>query len=137
MAGMIDEPLRRDYLLAAAFLHTRPQVPPVTASSFRVLRHALVAAGLWDDKLQKNHSLGFHGEFDQCPVIGEWYASLIALTRHTPIEERLLQGAGNLDPEAPAGPYFTACWLTPAGMEYAERLLQEHPDWPARLSATA
>ena len=53
--------------------------------------------------------------------------------REEPASKRLLEGDGNL--ELPAGAYFTACWLTPAGERVAEKLVAEHPEWEARLSA--
>jgi hypothetical protein len=90
----------------------------------------LKAAGLWDAPLEERSSVAFHDGFSD-PLIGPWYATLVELTQ-APVEERLLEGAGNL--ALPAGAYYTACWLTPAGVAEAERLLALHPEWKERLA---
>jgi hypothetical protein len=130
MSDSADAQLRRDLILASALLHAPPPVDRVHANCSRVLRHALMAAGLWSDHLAEHEPAWSHGE-DGFPIVTEWYWTLIQLTRETPEVRRLLNGAGNLT--TPSGPYFTACWLTPAGRAEAERLLAQHPEWARRL----
>ena len=127
--------LRKNLILCSALFHAPP--PPADnracANCARVLRHALIAAGLWQDEFKD----AFHGTDDGIPqseVVTLWYSTLIELTRHEPESERLLSGAGNL--VAPAGAHFTACWLTPAGRAFAQGLLAEHPEWKAKLRTT-
>lgn len=123
--------LRKDLILASALFHAAPPGDRIYANCARVLRHALIAADLWDDRF----NIAFFGD-DEClarfPLVLQWYSTLIALTRQKPESERLLNGGGDL--VLPAGAYFTACWLTSAGRAVAERLLSEHPDWRARLT---
>ncbi len=131
MQSAPDAEFRKELILAAALFHTQPPRGRIYANSFRVLRHALMAAGLWDERQQGRYSAAFHGVSDD-PLISTWYATLIELTRAEPASGRLLEGGGDLD--LPAGAYFTGCWLTPAGEAVAERLLAEHPDWAERLA---
>jgi len=122
---------RRDLILASALFHAPPPADRIYANCARVIRHALIAADLWDDRFDQ----AFQGDDEslaRLPVVTQWYTTLIELTQHVPQSERLLNGGGNL--VEPAGAYFTACWLTPAGAAVAERLLAEHPDWRARLT---
>lgn len=134
MLPRMDAELRREFILASALFHERPPDADgyVRANSARVLRNALRAAGLWDQRLQEGQAEAFHGIYDRFPDIKMWYDTLIELVRHEPESERLLQGAGNLID--PAGASFTACWLTPRGRETAEKLLATHPDWENKLT---
>ena len=125
-----DAELRRNYILASALFHTQISADQIRANCFRVLQHALMAAGLWDQDLEARRSEAFHDAQD-FPVLRLWYETLIDLTRQEPASERLLEGAGNL--AGRAGAYFTACWLTPAGRRVAEKLLAEHPEWRPKL----
>jgi hypothetical protein len=122
---------RTQLILASAFFHgSNPSAPQIRASSARVLRHALRAAGLWRDE----YAVALHGgdaDIPQFQVVTEWYAELIRLVRHEPAADRLLDGAGNFI--APAGAHFTACWLTQAGRAMARRLLFENREWHAAL----
>jgi hypothetical protein len=133
-----DDSTRRDLILASAYFHASPPRPGerIRASCARVLRHALNAAGLWEDRMRK----ALHGEDDGSPefrVVNQWYETLIDLVRRK--SERLLEGAGNLGDSKtgtpPAGAYYTACWLTPAGRIVAERVLAEQPKLKASLTA--
>ncbi len=65
------------------------------------------------------------------PVIEEWYATLISMTRGIPHSELLIEGQGNLgnNVDAPAFPSFTGCRLTDEGRKLAERLFAEHPQY--------
>jgi hypothetical protein len=131
-----DGELRQQLILASAFFHGDPPTDRIRASSARVLRHALIAAGLWDDTLEAAAPAVFTGDeaaVARFPVVEEWYSTLIQLTRKRPKSARLLDGGGNMI--APAAPYFTGCWLTPAGRSEAERLLAQHPQWHAKLSS--
>jgi hypothetical protein len=67
---------RKDLILASAFFHA-PRFDPQTANSARVLRHALIAAGLWDERFNE----AFDGNDGDFPVIALWYSTLIELTR--------------------------------------------------------
>ncbi|MBV8782286.1 MAG: hypothetical protein JO353_12895 [Phycisphaerae bacterium] len=98
-----------------------------------MIRHALIAAGLWSEYYKEGASAAFTGELDDFPLIRLWYSSLIDLTRQEPAAERLLEGAGNL--KLPAGAFFTACWLTPLGKSTAEKFLIEHPKFKQLLSS--
>ena len=123
-----DADFRRNLILASALLHTQTPPDRIRANCFRVLRHALTAAGLWEER----HSEAFHGETEDFPSVGLWYSTLIEMALEEPASQRLLEGAGRF--ETFAGAYYTACWLTPAGRRVAERLLTEHPEWKARLT---
>jgi hypothetical protein len=120
-----EEQARRDFILASAFFHIQSVR---LANCSRVLRHAMIAAGVWDESFND----AFDGNHEKFPVASAWYATLIELTRE---EEsmRLLDGGGNLT--LPAGAHFTGCCLTRAGRTAAERLLANHPEWGKRLSA--
>ena len=119
-----EEQLRRDFILASAFFHARSVH---VANSARVLRHAMIAAGLWDESFND----AFDGNHEAFPIVSAWYATLIELTREEE-SRRLLDGGGNL--VLPAGAHFTGCCLTPAGRTAAERLLADHPDWGERFT---
>jgi len=127
MNELAEAQLRKDLILASAFFHAARHDPP-RANSSRVLRHALIAAGLWHEQL----SDAFHGNEVDFPVVAQWYSSLIELTREHS-SRRLLDGFGNL--ALPAGARFTGCCLTPAGQTAAERILADHPDWRSRLNS--
>ena len=92
-----EEQLRRDFIVASALFHARGRH---VARSARVLRHAMIAAGVWEERFAG----AFHGNHEEFPVVWAWYASLIELTREE-ASERLLDGCGNL--ELPAGALFT------------------------------
>jgi hypothetical protein len=99
------------------------------ANCARVLHHALIAAGLWEDRLAD----AFHGHQTQaCDIVDLWYSTLIQMTQREPESERLLDSAGNL--VTPAAPHFTACWPTAVGLAAAQRLLTESLDWKQRLT---
>jgi len=124
---------RKNMILASTLLHTQPPTDVPRANCARILRHALIAAGLSDQRLEEGHSVAFHGNTKDFPEVRLWYTTLIELTRQEPASARLLTGAGNL--ELPAGACFTACWLTSDGRRFAEKLLVEHPEWKERLMA--
>src|SRR5688572_12331295 len=89
---------RRDFILVSALFHARPPGERVYANCERVLRHALIAAGQWDDELQLGAWAAFQGMdkgLARFPVIGLWYSTLIELVRREPESERLLDGGGN------------------------------------------
>lgn len=123
-----DAALRRDMILASALRHTRPPTPDASANCYRVLYRALRAAGLWESALAE----AFEGDVDRFPLVKRWYATLIAMTREPPPARPLLESAGDL--ETPAGPFYTACWLTPAGQIEAERVLARNPEWRRLLT---
>lgn len=123
--------LRRGLILASALIYTQPPRDRARVNCFRVLRHALDAAGLWNARLEERQPALFHGNVED-PVVRQWYSTLIELARQEPASDRLLEGAGDLD--TPAGAYFTACWLTPAGKIVAKKLLAAHPEWTERLT---
>jgi len=118
------QPTREQLVLMAAYLHGTPrdkrQEP--TANCGKVLAHALLWAGLWNDE---KHRAFFHGADADNPVADAWYRALIALTQVEPDSDRLLEGSGNLgspDGDPPAGPTFTACGLTDKRHALAEQL---------------
>ncbi len=131
--GHPDSPaFRRNFILLSAYFHAQPPSNGFcTANCARVLRHALTAAGLWDDRLAENQSAFFSEDDGSFPVVGLWYSELIGLTHERPESERLLNGGGNLI--TPSGAYFTACWLTDAGRAVAEQLLADHPELRAKI----
>jgi hypothetical protein len=120
---------RRQFILASArFNATDPNAGYYTATCARVLKHAMMAAGVWDE----SHRDGFHGiEEAASSLVDLWYGTLIEMVLAEPESARLLNGAGNF--VGPAGAFFTGCWLTPAGRLEAERLLDLHPEWIANL----
>jgi hypothetical protein len=131
-ANPTDAQFRKNLILCSALIHAPPPTGRMYVSCARVLRHALIATGLWEDKLAD----AFHGTDEDIPqfsVVTLWYSMLIELTRQEPESDRLLNGAGNL--VTPAGAHFTGCWLTPAGRAAAERLLAENPGWKTKLTA--
>jgi hypothetical protein len=93
-----------------------------------VVRRALYWADLWDDQTEHDY------QTDQDnPLIEACYEELIALIRHQPEEKALVEGRGNLGSaqRPPALPPYTACRLTRAGVQAAEQLLAEHPQFRA------
>jgi hypothetical protein len=126
---------RRQLILAAAFYHGRQ-----TASTHRVLKHAMLADGAWDAEMEANLSEIFHGVADEkYPVFADWYTTLIEMT-YEPEATRLLEGLGNLgtgDPTARAGAYFTGCVLTDAGKVVAEQFLAAYPEFEPALRGSA
>jgi hypothetical protein len=82
-------------ILVAAMFHGPPPAhgDRVHANCERVLRHALRAAGVWDDELQRDAWGAFQGveeDLARFPVIGAWYSTLIELVMREPESERLL-----------------------------------------------
>jgi hypothetical protein len=131
MAELVSRMRREDYILLSAYFHAKMPRDRIVANCAKVLRHAMTAAGVWRPEFAD----AFHGveeEDAKYPLVGVWYSSLISMTSHEPQDERLLHGAGNL--RAPAAPHYTACWLTPAGTEAANRLLNEHRSLSAQFS---
>ena len=92
-----DDSTWRDLILASAYLHATPPGADgrILASCSRVLRRALMAAGLWEEGMNSSF-LGEDGGSVGFRVVDEWYRALIALTRQGPESERLLEGRGNL-----------------------------------------
>jgi hypothetical protein len=107
----------------AAHLHGPPPGNQIYANSWRVLRQAMLWAGVLDDQIDATH-----GQEDQ-PVVYDWYHTLIEMTRRVPESATLLTGAGNLD--LPARPAFTGCALTELGRTVAEQLFAAHPQYHA------
>ncbi len=118
---------REHLLVMSAYLHGAPPGAEIRANCDRVLRQALLWAGLWNDQLE-------HDVRRDCenPVIEDWYRTLISMTRRAPAFEALIEGQGNLgsDQYPPALPSYTGCRLTERGRELAERLLAEYPAGP-------
>jgi len=77
-----------------------------------ILRMALREAGSWNDRLES--SLSNAGNEDT--LVADFYGALRRLVRETPLAD----GAGDL--ELPAGPRYTECWITQAGLNEIERL---------------
>ncbi len=127
-----SELFRERLILASALLHASPPTDRIHANCDRVLRHAMFAAGVWDDRCRSGGAAALQGFYDGHPLVWVWYSTLIRLTRQEPAMERLLEGAGNLS--LPAGAAFTACWLTPRGRVLAEQFLIEHPEMKQKLS---
>jgi hypothetical protein len=112
-------------LLLATYLQgPRPHDGP-HANCGRVLRQALVWAGLWNEQLKRDEG----ADIDN-PVIDEWYDILIRMTRHEPASEALIEGFGNLGDEDMAPfPRYTACHLTERGRNLAEQLFTAYPQY--------
>lgn len=128
-----DPAFRGQIILASAYFHTKPPEDRIYASCSRVLRHALIAAGLWTEYYRQGANAAFHGEEDKkYPLVRQWYDALIAMTNASE-SERLLEGGGDL--ELPAGASFTACWLTAKGKAAAVKFLAEHPEMEEKLRA--
>ena len=95
---------RERLLVDAVLAHDLGPIPRFhTANGNSVLKHAMSAAGVWDQE-----------RYDASGVVGEeseeatrWYADLIALSRR-PDEMRLVEGFGNLgfDGNPPACPAY-------------------------------
>ncbi len=123
-----EEQFRRDLIIAAAYVQPPRQLKPyATANSSRVLRHALIAAGQWEETWEG----AFFGSMPGTPV-DTWYSTLIELTQESLSDERLLDGYGNLEY---AAAHYTACSLTARGCQLALELLSKHPEWEATLAA--
>jgi hypothetical protein len=122
---------RQQLILASARYHGRQ-----TASTHRVLKHAMLADGAWDAAMEANAGEIFSGEADdKHPVFADWYTTLIEMT-YEPEATRLLEGLGNLgtgNPTARAGAYFTGCVLTDAGKVVAEQFLAAYPEFEPAL----
>lgn len=120
---------RKELLLVATLACKMQTPPPERIKCNRVLEHALRLAGEWNRRLESSRTEFFHGYMEGFPIVELYYQTLIGMTRSEPIAERLLDGAGNLDPSHPAGPMFTEGALTPKGEAVATRLLAQHPEW--------
>ena len=107
-------------LVMAACIHGPKAGPPIYANCNRILRQALLWAGLWTEQMEYDERHDIANE-----VVEDWYRILIAMTHQTPAP--LLEGAGNL--ELPAFPTYTACGLTSKGKEIAEKLFTEFPEY--------
>ncbi len=82
------------------------------------LRYALLWTRIWNDAIEDALCNGG----DEEPLVDEYYKSLCKLVRDTPYAE----GAGDF--WQPAGPRYTACWITPAGSELLEQLAQREAE---------
>ncbi|HWE97469.1 MAG TPA: hypothetical protein VG269_26160 [Tepidisphaeraceae bacterium] len=125
MAGtsIPDSAERERLLLLAAYLHPQRTEDRVTANSWRVIRQAMLWAGVLDGEIEATGGQGDH------PVIEEWHRALIDMAYRVAESEALLWVAGNLGnaTEPPAWAAFTGCGLTARGKIVAEQLLGEHP----------
>ena len=119
---------RQRLLLMAAYLHGAKPEAEIRANCGRVLRQALLWAGLWNETLERDSRHDIEN-----PVIADWYNTLIAMTREVPNSELLIEGQGNLgSPDhPPAFPSYTGCRLTTKGRECAERLFTAYPQFRA------
>ena len=122
--AMNDLDERQRLLLRAALLHGAPPGEEVQANCARVLRQALVWAGLWNKRLARALR-----QDSEDPVLAAWYRTLIEMTRDAS-GAPLIEGLGNFGSlTTPAAfPTYTACRLTSRGRELAERLFAEHPE---------
>jgi hypothetical protein len=110
---------RERLLLMAALIHgVRPR-EEVRANCMRVIRQALIWAGLWKDGMHRGSPLH--------PVVDDWYRTLIRMTQHLPASELRIEGFGKL--ALPAFPHYTGCRLTPKGRKVAKRLLASHSEY--------
>jgi hypothetical protein len=112
---------RERLLLMAALIHGGRPREEVRANCMRVIRQALVWAGLWSDEMKHGSDHTLH------PVIDDWYQTLITMTRYLPTTEALIEGHGNL--ALPAFPHYTGCRLTARGRKVAKRLLAPHTEF--------
>jgi hypothetical protein len=121
----LDE--RQRLLLRAVFLHGAPPGTAVQANCARVLRQALVWAGLWNGTLARALR-----EDREDPILTAWYGTLIEMSRDA-LGDPLIVGLGNFGSptDLAAFPSYTACRLTSRGRELAERLFAEHPAYRA------
>jgi hypothetical protein len=126
-----EDEFRKQLILVSSLFHGTQPGEEVSANCGRVLRRALLAAGLWNNGLRG----ALHDTETEPSIVTVWYSTLIELTQQEPESERLLAGAGNL--AGRAGPHFTACWLTPRGRVVAQRLAEEHPEWVASIADEA
>ncbi len=117
---------REQLLLMAAYFHGAQPRKEIRANGRRVLRQALLWAGLWNGQLEHDE----HHDIDN-PVLQDWYQTLIAMTRRKPKSKLLLEGAGNFGSpvDAPACPRYTGCRLTRRGREFAEKLREQYPQY--------
>jgi hypothetical protein len=76
-----------------------------------VLRRALRDAGRWHESLED----ALCNAGDEHPLVAEFYTALRRLIHETQYAE----GAGNL--RLPAGPRYTECWITEAGLLESSR----------------
>lgn len=115
---------RERLLLMAAYLHPQRANDRVTANAWRVIRQAMLWAGVLDGEIE---ALGGQGDH---PVVDEWHRTLIDMTHGVAESEALLWFAGNPGnaTERRALPAFTGCGLTARGKIVAERLLAEYPN---------
>jgi hypothetical protein len=131
MSADSEVEFRKNLILASASFQTKPPTDFIRASCARVLRHALMAAGLWHTNSEDKANSAFHGEYEAFPELHQWYQTLIEQIQE-PESMRLLEGGGDFTTLAAAS--FTACWLTPRGRAIAEKLIADHPGWKAKLT---
>lgn len=109
--GVEDFPERERLLLLAAYLYPQQSGDRIAANCWRVLRQAMLWAGVLDEQIE---AIGGHGHH---PVVEEWYRTLIEMVRQEPACDALLWAAGNLGSatDPPGWPAFTGCGLTEKG----------------------
>jgi hypothetical protein len=122
MDDEISREEREKLILMAASVHGAPLNGPYTANCGRVLGQALIWACLWNDTVKEQL---YGDKVGDTSTVEAWYATLIAMTKHIPESETLIQGWGNLN--LPAAPAYTSCGLTSKGWDLAEKLLADRP----------
>ena len=88
-------------LLMAALIRGPQDGDEIRANCMKIIKLALCWAGLWIDGMHQGQTLH--------PMVEEWYRILIAMIRHQPTSESLLDGKGNLI--LPANPHYKGCGL--------------------------
>jgi hypothetical protein len=86
-----------------------------------IIRRALEWAGRWTEQTRQDMKADRENS-----DIEAFYQALIALIRHQPRAEALMEGQGDFG--SPAFPPYTECRLTP---KVAERLLDSHAEFRA------
>lgn len=96
----------------------RVQSESNSRKSVVTLRYMLLETKAWNPEIEYALCNGGNEE----PLVAKYYGAVCQLARNTV----LVDGAGDLG--RPAGPRYTECWITPAGIEWlnqcAERVRQ-------------
>ena len=89
----------------------RVQVEGGGRTSVVTLRYALLETSIWNEDIE----FALCNAGNEEPLVAKYYNAIRRIVRDTPFAD----GAGDFG--LPAGPRYTACWITPRGIEELHR----------------
>lgn len=85
----------------------RVQIEGGAKNSVVTLRYALLETSCWNEDIE----VALCNAGNEEPLVAKYYNAICRLVRDTPFAD----GAGDFG--LPAGPRYTACWITSSGIE--------------------